>query len=214
MNFINNISAAAVPIIIGIIVLYGLIEKKETYDIFVEGAKEGIEIVVKLFPTLLGIFIAIGVLRSSGVLDFIVNLLAPITNFFKIPSEIMPLALIRPISGSASTALATDIMKTFGVDSNIGLIASTIMGSTETTLYTIAIYTSVVGIKKIRFVLIAALIGDITRNACFCCNLAIFVVKFFLTFFIFDGIMFTENLIKDVEYVYSNIFIFIIIFFQ
>ncbi|MBP3255422.1 MAG: spore maturation protein [Clostridia bacterium] len=193
MNSLNRMSTVAIPIIIGIIVLYGLIEKKETYDIFVEGAKEGIEIVVRLFPTLLGIFVAIGTLRGSGVLDFIVNFISPITNFLKIPSEIMPLALIRPISGSASTAIATDIMKTYGVDSNIGLIASTIMGSTETTLYTIAIYTSAVGIKKIRFVLISALVGDVVRNACVCCFLAIFVVKFFLTFYDLNDIMFTEN---------------------
>lgn len=128
---------------------------------FVNGAKEGIEIVVKIFPTLLGLFIAIGALRSSGIIDLIVKFISPMTNLFKIPSEIMPLALVRPISGSASTAVATDIMAAFGVDSKIGLIASTIMGSTETTFYTIAIYTSCVGIKKIKFVLAAALIGDI-----------------------------------------------------
>ena len=181
MEIINFLSVYAIPIIIFIIIIYGLFEKKATYDIFIEGAKEGMEIVIKLFPTLLGIFIAIGVLRSSGILDFLVQTISPITNFFKIPSEIIPLGLIRPISGSASTALATDIMKNFGVDSNIGLITSTIMGSTETTLYTIAIYTSCVGIKKTKYVLPAALIGDITRNACICSNLAIFVVKFFLT---------------------------------
>lgn len=161
MNFINYLSSAAIPIIMAIIIVYGVIEKNKVYDTFLEGAKEGIEIVVKLFPTLLGIFIAVGALRSSGILDFIVKFISPITNLFNIPSEIMPLAIIRPISGSASTALATDIMANFGVDSKIGLIASTIMGSTETTFYTIAIYTSCVGIKKIRFVLLAALIGDL-----------------------------------------------------
>lgn len=181
MNFINYISSAAIPIIMAVIIIYGLIEKNKVYDTFVEGAKEGLEIVVKLFPTLLGIFVAIGALRSSGVLDFIINLISPITNVFNIPSEIMPLALVRPISGSASTAVATDIMTKFGVDSKIGLIASTIMGSTETTFYTIAIYTSCVGIKKTKFVLAAALIGDIARNADFCSNLGIFVVNFFLT---------------------------------
>lgn len=161
MNFINYLSSSAIPIVIALIIVYGLIEKNKVYDTFVDGAKEGIEIVVKLFPTLLGIFIAIGALRSSGILDFIVDFISPLTNVFKIPSEIMPLAIIRPISGSASTALGTDIMTTFGVDSKIGLIASTIMGSTETTFYTIAIYTSCVGIKNIRFVLTAALIGDL-----------------------------------------------------
>lgn len=161
MNFINYISSAAIPIIMAIIIIYGLLEKNKVYDTFVDGAKEGIEIVVKLFPTLLGIFVAVGALRSSGVLDFVINFISPITNVFKIPSEIMPLALVRPISGSASTAVATDIMTKCGVDSKIGLIASTIMGSTETTFYTIAIYTSCVGIKKTKFVLAAALIGDI-----------------------------------------------------
>lgn len=181
MKFLNYLSSAAIPIVMSIIIVYGLLEKNNVYDTFVEGAKEGLEIVVKLFPTLLGLFIAIGALRSSGVLDLVVKIISPITNLFSIPSEIMPLAIIRPISGSASTALATDIMTTFGVDSKIGLIASTIMGSTETTFYTIAIYTSCVGIKKIKYVLAAALIGDLVRNVDFCSNLRIFVVKFFLT---------------------------------
>lgn len=160
MKFISYISSAAIPIIMILIITYGLIEKNKVYDTFVDGAREGIEVVIKIFPTLIGIFVAIGALRSSGILDLIISFISPITNIFKIPSEIMPLALIRPISGSASTAVATDIMTTFGVDSKIGLIASTIMGSTETTFYTIAIYTSCVGIKKIRFVLAAALIAD------------------------------------------------------
>lgn len=160
MNVINYISSAAIPVIILLIVAYGLIERNKVYDTFVEGAKEGIEVVFNIFPTLIGIFIAVGALRSSGILDLVINIISPITNILKVPSEIMPLILVRPISGSASTAVATDIMTKFGVDSNIGLIASTIMGSTETTFYTIAIYTSCVGIKKIRFVLAAALIAD------------------------------------------------------
>ena len=160
MDLINYISASAIPVIISIIILYGLFERKKVYDIFVDGAKEGIDIVIKIFPTLIGLFVAIGVLRSSGLIDFIINFLKPITNVFNIPGEILPLAIIRPISGSASTAVAQDIMTNFGVDSKIGLIASTIMGSTETTFYTIAIYTSCIGIKKTKYVLWAALIGD------------------------------------------------------
>ena len=160
MNLIKYLSSSAIPVVILFIVIYGLIEKNKVFDTFVDGAKDGIEIVFNIFPTLIGLFVAIGALRSSGVLDVIINFISPLTNFLGIPSEIMPLAIIRPISGSASTALATDIMKTFGVDSKIGLIASTIMGSTETTLYTIAVYTACVGIKNIRFVLIASLIAD------------------------------------------------------
>lgn len=161
MKIVNYISSAAIPIVMVIIIIYGLLEKNKVYDTFVDGAKEGMEIVIKLFPTLLGIFVAVGVLRSSGVLDFIIKMISPITNVLNIPGEIMPLAIVRPISGSASTAVATDIISKYGVDSKIGLIASTIMGSTETTFYTIAIYTSAVGVKKIKFVLTAALIGDI-----------------------------------------------------
>lgn len=161
MNIVNYISSVAIPAIILIIVSYGVIEKKKVFDIFLEGAKEGAKMVIQLFPTLIALFVAIGALRSSGILDAIIRWIEPVTNILHIPSQIMPLAMVRPISGSASTAVATDIMTKFGVDSKIGLIASTIMGSTETTLYTIAVYTSCVGIKKIRFVLVAALIGDI-----------------------------------------------------
>lgn len=161
MTIINYLSNLAIPFTILIILIYGVLEKNKVFDTFVDGAKEGIEIVVKIFPTLLGLFVAIGALRNSGILDFIIRLLAPIIQFFNIPVEIMPLAILRPISGSASIAIGSDIINQYGVDSKIGLITSTIMGSTETTFYTIAIYTSVVGIKKIRFVLIAALLGDL-----------------------------------------------------
>lgn len=161
MTAINYLSNLAIPFTILLILMYGLSEKKKVFDVFLDGAKEGMQIVIKLFPTLLGLFVAIGALRYSGILDFIIKLISPIINFLNIPTEIMPLAILRPISGSASIAVGSDIMNQFGVDSKLGLIASTIMGSTETTLYTIAIYTSVVGIKKTRFVLVAALIGDI-----------------------------------------------------
>ena len=161
MQVINFLSNIAMPTIILLIIIYGLIEKNKVFDTFLDGAKEGIEIVFSIFPTLIGLFMAIGALRSSGILDLIINAIEPILNFIKFPSEIMPLALLRPISGSSSIAIATDIMNTYGVDSQIGLIASTIMGSTETALYTIAIYTSCVRIKKTRFVLFAVLAADL-----------------------------------------------------
>lgn len=160
MKLINFISNIAMPMVILLIVIYGLIEKNKVFDTFLDGAKEGIGIVVSIFPTLIGLFVAIGALRSSGVLDLIISFLNPILEMIKFPSEIMPLALLRPISGSSSIAVATDIMRNYGVDSHIGMIAAVIMGSTETTLYTIAVYTSAVGIKKTRFVLAASLIAD------------------------------------------------------
>ena len=160
MRIFNYISVIAVPITILIILLYGVFEKKAIFDIFLKGSNEGIKMVIKIFPTLVGLFLAIGALSSSGVLEFFIGLIKPVLDLAKIPSEIMPLAILRPISGSGSIAVATDIMKKFGVDSLIGLMTATIMGSTETTLYTIAVYTSSVNIKKTRFVLIAALAAD------------------------------------------------------
>lgn len=161
MQIINFISATAIPMIIMIIIIYGIKEKKRVFDIFLNGAKDGMDIVISLFPTLLGIFLAIGLLRTSGILDFIIEAISPVTNLLKIPSQILPIAMLRPISGSASMGVAVDIMKQYGTDSIIGKITSTIMGSTETTFYTIAIYTACVKVKKIRFVLAAALLADL-----------------------------------------------------
>ena len=157
MNFISNL---AMPVIILMIVIYGLKEKNKVFDTFLEGAKEGLEITLNIFPALIGLFVAIGALRSSGVLNIIIYFLTPILNVVHFPSELMPLAMLRPISGSSSIAVATDIMKNYGVDSKLGLMASTIMGSTETTIYTIAIYTSCIKVKKTRYILLAALIAD------------------------------------------------------
>lgn len=182
MNIINYISAAAVPTVILLIIIYGVIEKNKVYDTFLEGAEEGLQVVIKIFPTLIGIFLAVGALRSSGILDLIINLIKPIITALKIPAEIMPLAILRPISGSASMAVATDIMSKYGVDNLIGIIAGVIMGSTETTFYTIALYTSAVGVKKIRYVLVAALVADVVRNAYVCSNMSNNVVILLLTY--------------------------------
>lgn len=173
MGVINSISIMAVPMTIFIIVIFAVKEKTKIFDDFIDGAKEGMEIVISLFPTLLGLFVAIGVLRTSGILDLIINIIAPLIELFNIPVEIMPLALLRPISGSAAMAIAIDMMQQYGVDTLLGRIISTIMGSTETTLYTIAIYTAAVGVKKIRFVLVAALLGDIIGmiTSVFICNM-------------------------------------------
>ena len=156
------ISSIIIPTIISIILLVGLKEKKYVYDLFINGARDGIKVVFKLFPTLIGIFLAIYMLRSSGLIDFICNILSNVTKLFNIPSEILPLAIIKPISGSGSMAIATEIMAHFGVDSNIGRIAATIMGSSETTFYVIALYMSSVKAKDGRKIVIPALLADIT----------------------------------------------------
>ena len=162
MEIINYISVIAMPLVILLIVFYGLKEKVNVFDIFLKGATDGVEISLKIFPTLIGLFVAIGMLRNSGILDFITKLISPILDYLSFPSEIVPLALLRPISGSASMAVATDIINQNGVDSFIGILAAVIMGATETTLYTIAVYTSSVKIKNTRGILIASLAADIT----------------------------------------------------
>lgn len=160
MNIINYLSTIAIPMIILLIILFGIFEKNKVYDIFLEGAKDGMKIIYNIFPTLIGLFVAVGMLRTSGLLDFVINIISPVLQAVRIPKEIMPLAILRPISGSAALAVASDIINNYGVDSKIGRIASVIMGSTETTLYTIAIYTSCIKVKKTRKILIAALVGD------------------------------------------------------
>lgn len=162
MKVINYISIIAIPVVILVIISEALKEKKSVFDIFLKGAFDGAEISLKIFPTLIGLFVAIGMLRSSGVLDFIIKLITPFLTLVNFPSEVVPLALLRPISGSASMAVATDIIKNNGVDSFIGILVSVIMGSTETTLYTIAVYTSAVKIKKTRGILFVALTADVT----------------------------------------------------
>ena len=149
------------PMVILFIIIYGVREKNKVFDSFLDGAKDGFKTTISILPTLVGLFFAIGALRSSGVLDLIIKITTPVLNILNFPSELMPLAILRPISGSASIAVATDIMKNCGVDTLIGNIASTIMGSTETTLYTIAIYTSCVKVKKTRYILLAALTADV-----------------------------------------------------
>ena len=162
MEVINYISLIAMPLVILIIVSKAFKEKISVFDIFLKGATEGIEISLKIFPTLIGLFVAIGMLRSSGVIDFITKLISPILTLIRFPSQIVPLALLRPISGSASMAVATDIIKQNGVDSFIGILSAVIMGATETTLYTIAVYTSSVKIKNTRGIIVAALAADLT----------------------------------------------------
>ena len=150
MKIINYISIIAMPMVIFIIISEALKERKNVFDIFLKGAAEGVEISLKIFPTLVGLFVSIGMLKSSGILDFIIKIITPILTFLNFPGEVVPLALLRPISGSASMAIATDIIKNNGVDSFIGILASVIMGSTETTLYTIAVYTGSVKVKNTR----------------------------------------------------------------
>lgn len=138
----------------------GAIKNVKVYDVFVENAKEGISTIIRIMPSLIGLMVAIGVFRASGALDLLIYGTKPLVFILGIPSEVLPLAFLRPISGSASLALVSDIMKNFGADSYIGRVVSTMMGSTETIFYTLTVYYGSVGIKNIRHTLAAALIAE------------------------------------------------------
>ena len=161
MNIIRGLSMYAIPIILLIILSIGLYREIKVYDVFIEGAKEGMLTVFKIIPSLVGLMVAIGVFRASGALDLIVFAVKPIVGIFGIPAETLPIILLRPISGSASLALLSDIFKLHGPDSFIGRISSTLSGSTETIFYTLAVYFGAVGIKNIRYTLLIALIANI-----------------------------------------------------
>jgi spore maturation protein B len=158
----NYIILAIIPIIVGAVTIYGMLKGVKVYECFVEGAKDGITICIKIFPYLLAMLIAVGVFRASGVLGYLTTLIAPLVNIIGLPSEIVPLVFIKPLSGSGAMGVFTDILKQYGADSAIGVTASIIMGTTETIFYTLTVYYGAVGIKKIRHTLWAAILADIT----------------------------------------------------
>ncbi len=154
------ISTLAVPLLIAGFLSLGLIRRVGVYDCFVDGAKEGLQSMVGIIAPLIGLMVAISMFRASGTLDLLAKVLSPLLQFLKLPADVLPLALLRPISGSASTAIVTDIFQNLGPDSPAGIIASVMMGSTETTFYTVAVYFGSVGIKNTRHTIGAALAAD------------------------------------------------------
>ena len=159
-NIVNAISLYAIPFIIVSIVLFGAFKKVNVYETFTDGAREGFKTAVSIIPFLVGMLVAIGVFRASGALDLITNALSPITNKIGMPGEVLPMALIRPLSGGGASGVMNELFATYGPDSLIGRMASVMNGSTETTLYVLAVYFGAVGIKKSRHALPAGLIAD------------------------------------------------------
>ncbi|MDD3839736.1 MAG: spore maturation protein [Clostridia bacterium] len=160
-EFISAISSWAIPAIILVILIYGIVKDVKVYEAFIEGAKEGIMTAVKVIPYLMAMIIAITMFKESGAMNLLIFALTPIAKLIGIPSEVLPLAVMRPLSGSASLGMVADIIKNYGADSSVGRIASTMMGSTETIFYTLAVYFGAVGIRNSRYTLKAALIADI-----------------------------------------------------
>jgi spore maturation protein B len=158
----NYIFICIIPILILIVTLYGVAKGVKVYECFIEGAKEGLGICLRIFPYLLAMLVAVNVFRESKALDYLILVLGPVVKLIGLPSEIVPLILMKPLSGSGAIGVFTDILKQYGPDTNIGIIASIIMGGTETIFYTITVYYGAVGIKKIRHTLWAAIMADIT----------------------------------------------------
>ncbi len=162
---LSTISQWAIPVLLVAIPTIGMIRKVKVYDVFIEGAKEGFQIAVRIIPFLVGILVAIGMFRASGAMDLLTNFLRPALNAIRFPAEVFPLLILRPLSGSGSLALTTDIIKHYGPDSLVSRIASTMYGSSETLFYVLAVYFGSVGIKRTRHAIPAAIVGDIVAAA-------------------------------------------------
>lgn len=156
----DYIIKSIIAIIILAVVVYGMLKKVKVYECFVEGAKDGLAISLRIFPYLLAMLVAIAVFRESKALDYFITLVRPIVKLIGLPPEVVPLVLVKPLSGSGALGVLSDILMKYGPDSYIGRLSSVIMGTTETIFYTLTIYFGAVGIKKIRHTLWAAIMAD------------------------------------------------------
>lgn len=159
---IQLVSTLAIPFLIFVFVGFGFLKKVKVYESFVEGAKEGFNVAVRIIPYLVAMLMAIGIFRSGGAMDWLVYILRPVTDFVGMPAEALPMALMRPLSGSGSLGIMAEIISVHGADSFLGILVSTFYGSTETTFYVLAVYFGAVNIKKTRHALPAGLLADIT----------------------------------------------------
>lgn len=157
-----NIGIYVIPVILFIIIIFAIIKRLPVFDLFLQGARQGISSVFKIIPSIIALVSAVAMLRASGLLDAIIGLVSPVLEPLGFPAQLLPLSLLRPVSGSGALAVLDDIYKNYGADSFIGQAASVMMGSTETTFYAIAVYYGSVGISKTRHTVPSALMADFT----------------------------------------------------
>lgn len=150
-----------IPVVVLFIIFYGLIKEVEIYDVFLEGVKEGLSIALKIFPTMFAMVMSVDVLIKSKALNDLIILIEPVLGMLKFPKELVPLAVMRPISGGSALVLMNNVLANYGPDSTLGRIASVIQGSSDTTVYIISLYYSSIGIKKIKYSLIVGLLADL-----------------------------------------------------
>lgn len=158
---LDAISLWAIPVLLVAIPFVGLLRGVKVYDVFIDGAKEGFDVAVRIIPFLVGILVAIGMFRGSGAMDLLMAALRPLVAATGFPAELVPLTILRSLTGSGSLAFTTDLIKTHGPDSEIGRMAATLYGSSETTFYVLAVYFGAVGVTRTRHAVPAALIGDL-----------------------------------------------------
>jgi len=160
-SIIDVVSIVAVPLILFLFLGWGIIKKVKVYEVFVEGAKDGFNVAVRIIPYLVAMLVAIGIFRASGAMEVLTSVISPVTDLIGMPAEALPMALMRPLSGSGSLGIMTELMKVHGADSFIGVLASTMYGSTETTFYVLAVYFGAVNIRNTRHALPAGLTADL-----------------------------------------------------
>jgi spore maturation protein B len=160
-TLISVISLVAIPLVLLIFLGWGLFKKVKVYEVFVEGAKDGFNVAIRIIPYLVAMLAAIGIFRASGALELLIAVLQPVTTFIGMPPETLPMALMRPLSGSGSLGIMTELMKVHGPDSLIGIMASTMYGSSETTFYVLAVYFGAVSVKNTRHAVPTGVIADV-----------------------------------------------------
>ncbi len=160
MSVMQALSVWAVPLMVCGIPLYGFIKGVPVYETFVEGGREGLQIAARILPYMIGIFVAMGVFNASGAMEMLGGLLSPILSLIGLPPEVLPLALVRPLSGSSALGITASILRDWGPDSFVGRLASTMQGSTDTTFYVLSVYFGSVGVTRSRHALVTGLCGD------------------------------------------------------
>jgi spore maturation protein B len=173
-HILGTLSVWAIPLFLMGVPIYGAFRKVKVYESFVEGAKGGFQMAIRIIPYLVAILVAVGMLRGAGAIDMLSQWLDPVLRRVGFPVEILPLAIMRPLSGSGSMGIVTELIKVHGPDSFIGRLAASAYGSTETTFYVLAVYFGAVGIKKARHAVISGLVADIVSliTAIIVCRLA------------------------------------------
>ncbi|QGP93735.1 Spore maturation protein B [Neomoorella glycerini] len=161
-ELIIEISRWAIPLVLFFIPLYGYLRGVPVYETFVAGAEDGFKVAVKIIPFLVGMLVAIGVFRASGAMDLFARLLNPVLHLIGVPGEVLPLAIMRPLSGGGALGIAAELIANYGPDSFIGRLASVMQGSTDTTFYVLTVYFGSVGVRRYRYALALGLLADIS----------------------------------------------------